>query len=190
MNHISEEYKKAHGLTPETIADTVIAFYQKVDEACLNLIKALNQNGIQLNCKKGCSQCCQDNLTMTKAEAEVIHKLFPDIGNQSPHPVGKCPFLGNDNACRIYPARPYICRTHGLPLKWLEDSDASDDNQEVFEQRDICELNEKALDLLTLPSDLCWNSDTAETQLAIMNLCTFDNHDRIPMRQLFNPNTK
>lgn len=183
MMNLSEEYKKSHGLTPETIADTVIQFYQKVDEASDRLLQNLRKNNINLNCKKGCCHCCQDNLTMTQAEAAVIHKLFPNIGTESPYPVGKCPFLNDDGLCRIYPARPYICRTHGLPMKWIEDTD--DAETSPLEQRDICELNDDCLDILQLPSDLCWNSETAETQLAIMNICTFNDQKRIPMRAFF-----
>lgn len=181
--NLSEEYKKSHGLTPETIADTVIQFYQKVDDACEVLLKNLSKNNIHLNCKKGCCRCCQDNLTMTQAEAAVIHKLFPDIGSETPHPAGKCPFLNHEGLCRIYPARPYICRTHGLPMRWLDDTD--DPETSPLEQRDICEINDDCLDILQIPSDLCWSSETAETQLALMNICTFNDHKRIPMRAFF-----
>ncbi|MBK7707050.1 MAG: hypothetical protein IPJ30_15135 [Acidobacteria bacterium] len=53
-----------------------------------------------------------------------------------PHTRGACAFLDQD-ACRIYPDRPYVHRTQGLPLRWIED-----DLEEAFKYRDICPLNE------------------------------------------------
>ena len=188
MATISEDYKKTHGLTPETIADTMLNFYTKVDEACQKLLDKLERNNIRLNCKKGCCHCCQDNLTMTQAEAAVIRKLFPNIGNEKPHDPGACPFLDENGLCRIYIARPYICRTHGLPMRWIEGTDNSDDTSEEddpIEQRDICELNDDCIDLIAISPDLCWNSEVAEMQLAIMNIYTYSAQVRIPMRSFF-----
>ena len=174
---LSEEYKKSHGLTPELVADTLIAFYQKVDQECLRIQDKLKESNICLNCKPGCCHCCQDDLTMTPAEAAVIKKLFPQMVHEKPHAKGACPFLDDRGLCRIYAARPYICRTHGLPLRWTSEQDD--------EQRDICEINESCADILNLPLDSCWNSDTAEMQLSLINLCTFGDYDRIRMRDLF-----
>ena len=174
---LSEEYKKAHGLTPELVADTLIAFYQKVDEATEKIQENLKNQGICLNCKPGCCHCCQDDLTMTPAEAAVIKKLFPDLKHQKPHAKGLCPFLDDQGLCRIYEARPYICRTHGLPLRWI--------SEDGNEQRDICEINESCADILTLPQESCWNSDTAEMQLSLINLCTYGDYARVSMRDFF-----
>ena len=128
---------------------------------------------------------------MTQAEAAVIHKLFPNIGNEKPHEPGACPFLDEHGLCRIYIARPYICRTHGLPMRWLQETETSDDTDssgiedDTVEQRDICEHNDACIDLLSISPDLCWNSDVAEMQLAIMNIYTYNTQTRIPMRSFF-----
>lgn len=43
------------------------------------------------------------------AEAEQIHARVQQADNDT------CPLL-KDGICLLYPARPLICRTHGLPL--------------------------------------------------------------------------
>ena len=174
---LSKEYKRSHGLTPEQIADTMIDFYARVDAACDGVIKALAQNGHTLNCKAGCCKCCIDGLSVTMAEAAVIAKLFPDFRKLQPHAPGACPFLDDNGLCRIYAARPYICRTHGLPMRWLDESQQA-------EERDICAENEH-IDIIALDNTLCWTSNTAEIQLSVMNIATFGDADRIPMRSFW-----
>ena len=34
-------------------------------------------------------------------------------------PEGACAFLDGEGGCRVYPDRPYVCRTQGLPLRWI-----------------------------------------------------------------------
>lgn len=32
--------------------------------------------------------------------------------------TGSCPLLGSEGECTVYPARPIICRVHGVPLAY------------------------------------------------------------------------
>lgn len=192
---LTEEYKKANGLTLEAIADTMLGFYAKVDAQIAAVEKSLADSGLHLKCCKGCSGCCRDALTMSEAEAAVIRKLYPNVGKLSPHASGTCPFLDENGACRIYEARPYICRTHGLPMRWFEDAEElSDSTQDIddmdetedIEVRDICDLNAASIDVMTLAPEQCWNVGLPETQLAIMNMCVFgEDSKRISMRSFF-----
>ena len=175
--HISEEYKQSHGMTPEKIADTMLDFYARVDSACEGIVKTLAQQGHTLKCMAGCCQCCINDLSITKAEAAVIEKLFPAFRSLNPHPSGACPFLDDHGLCRIYAARPYICRTHGLPMRWLDETSQT-------EERDICFLNDD-IDILSLEPTSCWTSQTAEIQLSILNIATFGDAERIPMRSFW-----
>jgi hypothetical protein len=70
--------------------------------------------------------------------------------------------LDAEGACRIYDHRPYVCRSQGLPLRWL---DETPDGREV-EMRDICPLNDIEQDLEILPSDQCWQIGPFEEVLA------------------------
>ena len=83
--------------------------------------------------------------------------------------------------CRIYNNRPYVCRTQGLPLRWLEEAE-----DEVFEYRDICELNDKEPPLEELEPDQFWTLGESEGELAQMQ---FEAHGeemtRVLLRELF-----
>ena len=75
--------------------------------------------GEHMKCRKGCSECCTD-LTLLPLEwyalREVLKKENPPL-----KPAGqddRCSLLVDD-ACALYPYRPLICRTHGLPLLYL-----------------------------------------------------------------------
>jgi len=176
---ISEDYKKKAGLTPDTISKTMMSFYEKIDAASEGVLRALAANGARLRCQKGCCACCLDDLCVTPAEARVIQDNCADVLQEAPHNVGACAFLDAEGACRIYPYRPYICRTHGLPLRWIDE----DENGEDIEERDVCELNE--LELAELPREACFTLGVPELQLEKMNEITFAGKTRIALRSMF-----
>jgi Fe-S-cluster containining protein len=118
----------------------------------------------RLNCRRGCSACCVDDITVFEVEAENIRRKYPDLlENDLPHEAGKCAFLNEEGACRIYNARPYVCRTQGLPLRWLEEIE-----EEIYELRDICPLNDAGEAVEELNEDDCWTIGEAEAQLSEM----------------------
>ncbi len=91
----------------------------------------------RLHCREGCSSCCVDELSVFQVEADLIREHHAALlSDGAPHPVGACAFLDEGGSCRIYEERPYVCRTQGLPLRWLEDG------PESTELRDICPLND------------------------------------------------
>ncbi len=47
----------------------------------------------RLECKRGCSACCCDDLTVFQVEADRIRAEFPDVLQTTPHPAGACAFL-------------------------------------------------------------------------------------------------
>lgn len=114
-------------------------FYQKIDTRSLEIIATLAEDGLELHCRKGCHACCHDDLSVTPVEAELIRSHFEDALSTTPHPKGKCAFLDEQGLCRIYPVRPYICRSQGLPLRWIQEDPQTPELD--IEYRDICELN-------------------------------------------------
>ena len=82
-------------------------------------------------CGPGCSGCCQRSLTVFPVEAASI-RAFLASGGALPPSEGEpfvsplvvlepdeaepCSFLDGAGRCRIFPVRPVICRSHGLPL--------------------------------------------------------------------------
>lgn len=117
-------------------------------------------------CRKGCSACCVDDLTVFDVEAEHIRQRHGSLLQEgAPHPVGACAFLDAAGACRIYAERPYVCRTQGLPLRWLEEQQGT-----PVELRDICPLNDAGEPIEDLPADDCWTLGPVEGRLARLEL--------------------
>lgn len=117
--------------------------------------------GIPFVCKKGCSHCCTQSVTMTTLEGELISQydqegiLLDDFLKNNDNTVNygristlttnqfarrclageeiefaeeswqflPCPFL-HDKSCRIYPVRPFGCRSFGSLLYCLETGSA------------------------------------------------------------------
>ena len=138
----------------------------------------------RLNCRKGCSGCCVDEITVWNVEAENIRLTHPALlSDELPNTKGGCAFLASNGACRIYHSRPYVCRTQGLPLRWFDEIE-----DEIYEFRDICPLNEDVGDepIENLAEHDCWTIGDAEAALADLQR-EFENGEmrRVPLRELF-----
>jgi len=135
----------------------------------------------RLQCRQGCTSCCTDDLTVFEIEAENIRRHHAELlATGIPHPKGACAFLDEDGACRIYAERPYVCRTQGLPLRWLEEQGGS-----TSELRDICPLNDAGDPVETLPADACWSIGPVEERLAELELRGPARMGRAHLRELF-----
>jgi len=116
---------------PEVIAQ-VRRLHASVDGSAKRL-EVLHEPRLQ--CRRGCSDCCADDLTVSVAEAaRILHENAELLASATPGEAGGCAMLDADGACRIYASRPYVCRTQGLPLRWLE-TDASVGNAPRVEHR-------------------------------------------------------
>lgn len=137
----------------------------------------------RLRCGRGCHDCCVDGLTVFEIEADRIRREYPELlSDGHPHPPGRCAFLDDDGACRIYGARPYVCRTQGLPLRWTED--AADGG--IVEYRDICPLNEDGPPIDRLPEGACWTLGPTEGRLAALDRDSSGGKPRrVALRDLF-----
>ncbi len=76
-----------------------------------------------LRCRAGCCQCC--TLTSVLAiEAEVLGRAVARLPAAVRSRLGQgegelCPLL-LDSRCAVYAGRPLICRTHGLPIGYVD----------------------------------------------------------------------
>jgi len=126
-----------------------------------------------------------DELTVFTVEADRIRARHGDLlTRDEPHPVGGCAFLDEQGACRIYDVRPYVCRTQGLPLRWLDEHEG-----QTVEFRDICHLNEVADEPVeSLPIEDCWTIGPFESRLATLQATQSDQPaGRVALRSLFGP---
>lgn len=94
----------------------------------------IQQSAIEPTCAKGCGACCHLEVEVTQDEGELLARLVLDglsidparLAVQAARPRrsadwgfpiredNRCVFLGDDDACRIYEARPSICRKHAV----------------------------------------------------------------------------
>lgn len=154
------------------MTDKLAALHARVDEAAAKLA-AIHRD--RLACRRGCIGCCVDELTVFEVEAERIRRAAPELlAHGTPHPPGRCAFLDAEGACRVYEVRPYVCRTQGLPLRWIDD-------ELEAELRDICELNDEGPAIETLLEDACWTIGPVESELRALQ----GDGRRVALRDLF-----
>lgn len=112
-----------------------------------NKLHQLHNN--HMKCRKGCDLCCMDYEIFPIEFVHIKKSIQNKTIETTPSVDGSCVFL-KDNACQIYEHRPIICRTHGLPLLFM-----NDDQWELS----ACELNftefedEEFTDKNTFPQD-------------------------------------
>ncbi|MDG1483950.1 MAG: YkgJ family cysteine cluster protein [Myxococcota bacterium] len=163
------------------IIDAVAQLHQSID-ARASALSRLHADRLQ--CRRGCSGCCTDELTVWEVEAAMITTRHADVLKEAPHPAGACAFLDADGGCRVYADRPYVCRTQGLPLRWIERQLADDGVMEVLEYRDICTLNDVDPPIEILDPEVFWTIGPIEEALADLQ----DLHgapERVALRSLF-----
>jgi Fe-S-cluster containining protein len=157
------------------------SFHEMVDHAAAAVAA---QHGPRLTCHRGCAACCIDGVTVFSVEAGLIRRSAEAaaLRGAPAAPEGRCAFLDASGACRVYAARPYVCRTQGLPLRWLEERD----DGSADELRDICELNEAGPPIEELAPDACWTIGSFEERLAaIEEAFTGGRPRRVSLRALF-----
>lgn len=170
-------------------ADAVVGLHAEVERATRRLHVL---HATRLQCRSGCASCCVDELTVFEVEAARIRRHHADLlASGAAHAVGGCAFLDAEGACRIYADRPYVCRTQGLPLRWLEEHEpspgerAGDEPLRHHELRDICPKNEPGEALEELGEEDCWTLGPTETRLAELQVASALPRARTRLRALF-----
>lgn len=150
------------------------------------------EHGPRLRCARGCYGCCSDDLTVTALEAAYLLAQHPALfAEGEPAAHGGCALLDGAGLCRAYDARPYVCRTQGLPLRWLEelgaDNGADDDDAdgEIVERRDVCPLSEPGPALESLDEDAFHLLGPLEERLVVASEHAFGDAPRVALRSLF-----
>ena len=124
------------------------ALISQIEALCAH-IKTIH--GDSIVCRAGCDECCV-NFTIGAGEFTALKKIIqnrPDCsGNKN---RGSCYFL-NSGLCSIYEHRPVICRTHGLPVRFIDENGSTSysscsKNSSIFMNGtntiDIDSINEK-----------------------------------------------
>ncbi|MBI5485304.1 MAG: YkgJ family cysteine cluster protein [Deltaproteobacteria bacterium] len=119
------------------LLDNYLQLTTKIDALCRGIESAL---GEQITCHEGCSSCCTA-ITLFPIEAAALRYALDGLPPQEAESIRRhvaekatgerCPLLSH-HRCLLYNARPVICRTHGLPITYVENN---------LHKSDCCPLN-------------------------------------------------
>lgn len=92
----------------------------RVDQRMRELVACHGKNAV---CKPGCCDCCV-NLSVFPVEYYAILQELREGGCTGLpfDPGAPCGYL-KDRRCVLYASRPLICRTHGLPVAFLNENE-------------------------------------------------------------------
>jgi len=123
-------------------------------------------HGADITCHPGCVSCCV-NLTVFPVEffaiLEDLKKTYTLKKDFLFDESAPCGFL-NEGLCRIYHFRPIICRTHGLPILFLNESQEAPAWEVSF-----CELNFKNKIGIEFADEMLLDIETINAELNRLN---------------------
>ncbi|WP_167607844.1 YkgJ family cysteine cluster protein [Maribellus sediminis] len=141
------------------------------DKVDIQSNKLEKQHSQHMACKMGCDLCCMD-YSIFPVEfysiREALNTKDLKLDLSSVNKPGTCVFLKN-HKCTIYDERPIICRTHGLPLLFMND----EDNWELS----ACELNFTEFDFSDFTNENTFPQDRINSELFMTNKTFLQNFD-------------
>jgi uncharacterized protein len=173
--------------TPTPDADALLARLR--DQADTLFDKTLTRYRDEMTCRAGCFGCCQGGLTVSPLEARDLAAALralpaPLSARLRDHltayaaatdadTLAYCALL-IDGQCAAYAARPLICRTHGMPIRFTDDEGAA--------FLDICPLNfTDDPDLSSVTPDHILDLDHLNHTLALINHLALPDAPREPL---------
>jgi Fe-S-cluster containining protein len=134
------------------------------------------RHGGDMQCGTGCSDCCHVRLTITGVEASAIRALVAGWpaeqrrGLAERGPADRCAALDAAGRCKIYAARPLVCRSHGAPIRLRRGSlpvvEACHRNFTHTEPDADCIVDQTTLSALVLAVDRDAGGDGSRVELA------------------------
>lgn len=130
LQHYMHQYKKLR--KKEGPAERALTFAVSMEKSLEEYKEKHEELAKEIQCKKGCKYCCRQYVLITEDEAELLLKYadtnnlfidwdvlegqreYPDAYDwiEMPENLRPCVFLSQDNACRVYEARPMFCRKY------------------------------------------------------------------------------
>jgi len=159
---------------PPSPDDHLRALWQKIEAF---FARAITVHGAAITCHAGCDACCHRRFSVTRLEADVIraHLRAMPAGaraaiarHASANDPARCPALDDGGRCAVYGARPLICRTHGLPLRF------ADDGRRHLAVVDACPKNFVGEDLASIDPSTVLDQRTLSTILGALDAAHAD----------------
>jgi hypothetical protein len=125
-----------------------------------------------LACEPGCADCCKRELTVTSVEAARVERALGRLDAAARADLAgrlkgdACVALREDGRCAIYEARPVVCRSHGLPLRFME---PAAEGRRALPVLDACPLNFVGRDLAALDADCVLDQQTLSVMLGALD---------------------
>jgi len=134
------------------------------------------RHGADMQCQTGCSDCCHVRLSITQIEADAVRAevaRWPAERRAAladdPAP-DRCAALDAQGRCKIYAARPVVCRSHGVPIRMRRDAlpviEACHRNFTRTEADADCVLDQTTLSAMVLAVDRAAGGDGTRVDLA------------------------
>lgn len=86
------------------------------------------RRGEHMRCRAGCDGCCHTKLSLSDVEAEVLRDALAALPAPRRQALAarrdetRCRLLDEAGRCSLYDARPLVCRSQGLPLRYPPDT--------------------------------------------------------------------
>ncbi len=169
------------------MADSFAYYRQLLQKVDAKFNEIQQRHADKMNCRQGCHSCCLPGLSVSTLEASFIAHFLQadkqadeacaDIERRDPFHGSRCSFLGDAGGCSIYEARPVVCRSHGVPIRF--------ETEEKETMVDVCPLNFEELSLAELDGADFINIDTLNTILAAIakQFNPEDTGNRVPLRR-------
>jgi uncharacterized protein len=159
-------YARYGAMTPLVHLDELFA---KLDAFFL---RTKEHVGSAITCHAGCDDCCKRRFTITSVEAAKLRTAIEQLPLEERRSLRErasrqepaCPLLGRDGRCAAYAARPTICRTHGLPIRF-----PAEKGIRALPMIDACPKNFGGMKLEKLDSHDILDQSTASTILAAID---------------------
>ncbi len=161
-------------------------YYKLQNEIDFVAKKLADEHAKHMQCKKGCDKCCIDYNIFPIEFYSILNdfnenKLLPETSAKPKENV--CIFLKN-SVCTIYHHRPIICRTHGLPLLFM--------NENSEWELSACDLNFTEFNFGEFTLDNTFPQDKYNSKLFMLNKMfisefqekKYDEFDLIPLKNL------
>jgi Fe-S-cluster containining protein len=161
--------------------------YKVLRDEIDNYSKTLEkEHSEQMVCKVGCDKCCMDYSIFPIEFYSILNDLksagihLETIDGQDEN---VCVFL-KKHICAIYEQRPIICRTHGLPLLFMNDNSDW--------ELSVCDLNFTEFDFGSFSLENTFPQDKYNSKLFLLNKKfisefkekQFSEFDLIPIKDL------
>ncbi|HPS12209.1 MAG TPA: YkgJ family cysteine cluster protein, partial [Prolixibacteraceae bacterium] len=137
-----------------------LSLRDEIDTICSSLHKKHNK---YTSCDNGCDECCMNfRLLPVEFYSILFSAKESNLKYLNNSEEEGCPFLIR-HSCAIYPHRPIICRSHGLPIL---DMDQEGENWELS----FCPLNFKNNEDEYFTHSNCYHQDVFNSKLYMLNL--------------------